>query len=309
MIDTFQISITRARLPNQIESGGSKFKPLRFTQTGEPTAFCVNGAKGEPRLTISKNRNDWWNIRAEVSVGRWLHGSNLHLPDAEELHRGLDLLSALVRERIGVVFDAHTARVSRVDFTRDFQVGEDAVISIIAKFAKFNLPRYKRVCYEETSVYFKNSLEKGKLTKQFKIYSKYHERLKEGAGAEELEAAKGILRLEVSYQKSAVNRLAKSLKLLSHHANHILTKETSEKVILTAMKQLHFDSLLNAGDSNVEKLFELYGATMPFSLIGFCYLTDRYGADLTRQSFIQTSPKTLRRYADDCNRAGILSLE
>ena len=91
MIDTFQISKTFARLPNHIESGGSKWKPLRDKHTGESTALCLNDGAGKPRLTLSKNRNDWWNIRAEVSVGRWLHGSNLHLPNEEELHRGLDL--------------------------------------------------------------------------------------------------------------------------------------------------------------------------------------------------------------------------
>ena len=75
----------------------------------------------------------------------------------------------------GIFFDAHTERVTRVDFTRDFQVGEHFVIPIIAKFARLTMPRYNRICFDETSVYFKNAGKE--ITKQFLIYSKYHEML------------------------------------------------------------------------------------------------------------------------------------
>jgi hypothetical protein len=258
-------------------------------------------------LTLSRTRNDYWIIRAEVSFGSWLHGSNLYLPNEDEFHHGLNLLSGFVESKSGIVYDAHTERVSRVDFTRDFQVAENAVLPIIAKFAKFNLPRYERVCFGDTSVYFKNA---GKdRTKEFLIYSKYHERLAKSKDTSEHEAAKGLIRLEVSLRKSAVNRLAKSLKLPNHHANHILTKETSERALQRAMKHLHFDSLLNAGNSNIEKSFEIQSATMPLTLIGFLYLRGKYGDDLAKQPFINTSPKTLKRYSDDCSKAGVLTLQ
>ncbi len=156
MIDTFQISKTFARPPNESELISNSWKPILNKHTGEPTALCFNSARGEPRLTLSRTRNDCWIVRAEVSFGSWLFGSNLHLPNEDELHHGLDLLSEYVESKSGIVFDAHTERVSRVDFTRDFQVGENAVIPIISKFAKLNLSRYERVCFGETSVYFKN---------------------------------------------------------------------------------------------------------------------------------------------------------
>ncbi len=75
------------------------------------------------------------------------------------------------------------------------------------------------------------------------------------------------------------------------------------------MKQLHFESLLTAESSSVEKLFELYSATKPLSLVGFLYMRDKFGDDLANQPFINTSPKTLKRYSDDCSKAGILTLE
>ena len=216
-------------------------------------------------------------------------------------------MSEYVESKSGIIFDAHTERVTRVDFTNDFQVGENSVIPIIGNFAKLNLSRFDRVCFGDTSVYFKNAGKER--TKEFLIYSKYHERLAKSKDKSEQEAAKGLIRLEVSHRKSAVNRLAKSLKLPNHRANHILTKETSEMVIQRAIKQLHFDILITTESSGIEKLFELYGATMPFSLIGFLCLRDKFGEDLAKQPFINISPKTLKRYSDDCGKAGILSLE
>lgn len=309
MIDTLQISKTFLRPPNLIYLLENGWKPLRDKQTGEPTALYFNGAKNEPRLTLSKNRNEKWIVRAEVSLGSWLYGSNLHLPDEDELRRGLDRLGQYVEDKSGIDFDADLERVTKVDFTRDFQVGENAVIPIIAKFAKLALPKYKRVCYEETSVYFKNSLERGKLTKQFKIYSKYHERFANSDDAAEHEAAKGLIRLEISFMKSAVNRLAKSLKLPSHHVNHILTKETSDRALKQAMKLLHFDILLTAENSNVESLFNICDSTEVYKYIGFLYMRDQFGEDFSKLPFVNTSPKTLKRYWDECRSAGVLSLE
>lgn len=307
MIDTFQISKTFARPPNLSDLERNVWKSLRDKYTGEPTALCLNSAKGEPRLTLSRTRNDFWIIRAEVSLGSWLRRSNLHLPNEDDLQNGLNLLSEYVETKSGIVFDAHTERVTRVDFTRDFQVGENAVIPIIAKFAKFKLPRYLRICFDETSVYFKNSGKER--TKEFLIYSKYHERLAKSKDESEQEAAKGLIRLENSFRKKGVNALVKSLKLKSNRANHILTKETSEKVIQRAMKQLHFDSLLTAENSNIENLFEMHDSTSAFNLVGFLYMRDKYGDNLAKQSFIEISSKTLKRYSDNCNKAGVLSLE
>lgn len=309
MFDTFAISKTFARPPNQSRLESNGWKPLRDKRSDQVTALCFNPAKGEnaPRLTLSRNRKDFWIIRAEVSLSAWLKGSNLFLLTEDEMPCGLDLLSEYVEEKSGIVFDARRERVTRVDFTRDFQVGENAVIPILAKFAKFKLPRYKRFCIDETTVYFKNA---GKdLNQQLSLYSKYHERLAKSDNALELELARGLLRMEYSFRKKGVYNLAKSLKLKSHHANHILTKETSEKVIKKAMKQLHLENFLTAENPDVRKLFEMLDSPSAFSRVGFLYMKDKYGDDLAKQAFINISAKTLKRYQDDCNKAGILSLE
>ncbi len=311
MIDTFQISRTVARPPNISELLRVGWKAAPYQNSDDPTAFFYNAAKneGKPRLTLSRNRNFMWNLRAEVSLGSWLYGSNQHLVNERELFEGLNLLSEYVEDLSGIAFDAQTERVSRVDFTRDFQVGENFVIPIIAKFAGLTLPRYQRVCYADESVYFKNSLLKNKLNKQIKIYSKHHETLANSTDSAAQDKAKGILRLEVSYQKSAVNRLAKSFKLPKHHANHILTLKTSENAIAWAMKMLHFEKLATAESSKVEELFEFYDTPAALSRIGYLFMKKNYGDDFPNLPFIKASPKTFKRYEDDCRRAGVLSLE
>jgi hypothetical protein len=156
MIDTLKLSKTFARPPNTSELIRKGWKTLRYDdESGESISLCFNSPKGEckPRLSLALNRNNLWNIHAEVALGSWLHGSNLHLPNEDELHHGLDLLSEYVESKSDIVFDAHTERVTRVDFTHDFYVSEDAVIPIIAKFKKFELSRYEHVCYNDTSVY------------------------------------------------------------------------------------------------------------------------------------------------------------
>ncbi len=306
MIDTFQISKTLVRPPPLNELIENGWNPVRGRYT---TVLSHNSTRGEhkPRLTLSQIPNERWIIRAEVSPSSWLHGSNVCLPDATEIHHVLDLLSEYVENKSEVVFDAHKARVSRVDFTRDFQVGENSVIPIIAKFAKLNLPRYDRVYYGNTTIYFNNS---GKAkTKTIMIYSKYHERLKRTGNKSDHDAAKGLIRLEVSLRKSAVYRLAKTLKLPSYCADDILTKETSNNVLQKVMKQLKFESLLQAKTPKIEKLLEVIEMPAAFKYIGYLYMKERFGEDFLKWLSLTVSPKTIKRYEEGSRRAGILFLE
>lgn len=309
MIDTFQISKTFVRSPNLDDLEINGWKPLRDQRTGERRGVYLNAPKNErqPRLTLARNRNALWNIRAEVSIGSWLFNSNLHLPVEAELFESLGKLSEYVETKSGIVFDARTERVTRVDFTRDFKVEEVTVIPVIAKFSDLDMPRYNRLCYDETSVYFKNS---GKAqTKQFLIYSKYHERLAKSKNVSEQESAKGLIRLEISFRKKGVNALAKQLKLKNHHANYILTKETSERVMQAAMKKLNFASFLNHKTPTLKELFDSCGSAAALNRIGFLFMCGKFGKDFAKLTYVNLSPKTLKRYGDDCNKIGLSSLE
>ncbi|MBS1796792.1 MAG: hypothetical protein JSS81_23380 [Acidobacteria bacterium] len=307
MIDTFQVSRTQARAP--VPEKLDNWQPLRDNKTGEPYALCFNSPKGEhkPRLTITKNPNEFWIIRAEVSPGSWLFNSNLHLVNEAELDRGLHLLSEYVEEKTGVPFDAHSARVTRVDFTRDFDVGENNVIPFIAQVSILDLQKYKKICFDNTSVYFRNAGKE--LTKQYKIYSKYHERLANSKDIDEQERAKGIVRLEVSFRKSGVNRLAESLGLQSHCAEHVLTKDVSDKVIERAMKVLEFEKILKGQISDYNTLFQTKGFNEGSKLLSFLFLKAKLGNDYEKFALFGITKRTCQRYWKLCKELGVLSLE
>jgi len=138
-------------------------------------------------------------------------------------------------------------------------------------------------------------------------YSKYHERQHKNKSKEQ-EIAKGMLRLEISHRKVGVNNMAKSLRLKSNTANHVLTQTTATQVIDKAMKLLKFSTLFSVEKPNFENLFEAYSGTKAVGLVGYLFLESRYG-DISTIPSLDISAKTIKRYRNDCRKAGILSLE
>ena len=176
------------------------------------------------------------------------------MPDENDIQRFLVDLSDFVRFKTGIRFDACLERTTRLDITRDFEIGESKVLTIIKELCNIDLPKYNRRPFNHTSVSFEN---KGKVkNKKYLIYSKYQECLDNNASETEIELAKGILRLEIQHKDNrAVSNLAKSLKLPNHKAGRIITRETSEKVIGDAMRLLNLESLLNnQSESKLETL-------------------------------------------------------
>lgn len=308
MIDTFQVSRTYARPPNPETLKKHGWKPI--FNFGEINAFSFNAGNGKPRLTVSQdNTREHCFIRAEVSAGKWLFGSNLHLVDQSEMNEALRLLSIYTAEYTETDFDAFKARVTKVDFTEDFNIGEHLIFPIIAKYSRFELPKYERVIYNASSVYFRNSLKKGKLTKEYKLYGKHQERLDNGKDRSEQEKAKGILRLEVGLRKSAVYRLAKELNLEDYTAKNILTKEVSDAVLTKAKDKLAFESMTANCLENFELLFKDRSYNDASRLLSFLYLRDLYGNDYSYFQKYGLSQRTCQRFWNECKKIGVVSLE
>lgn len=306
-IDTFQVADTFLRLPDEKCLLKYDWKFTRNKFSGEIETFYRNGEKGEfaPRLTISKGYSGVWNVYAEVSPSAWINGSNIDLMNESDFLVSLELLTEYVSDLSGYRFDTMEARVSRVDFTRNFYVGESAVLPIIKKYSHFNLPRYLPRPYP-TSIYFETT---GKhKNKIYKLYSKYDERLGKSKNPIELESSEGIIRLEIQHKKAAVNNLAKSLKLGSNKARVVLTEITAMQAIDDAMKRLRFSDLFNAESQSIKTLIKAYNGTTAMNLIGLLYLESKFG-DVSTISDLNISAKTVKRYRDKCHKVGVLSLE
>lgn len=289
-----------------IEKGCRVFK----TKDGEPYKVVLNGKPGakEPRLTITRSQKGFWRLQAEVSIGAWLFNSNLFLPNENDLERFVADLSDFIFYKIGIRFDVRIERTTLLDVTQDFNVGESRVIPTIKGFTNLMIPKYDRRTFNDTSVYFEN---KGKVkNKIYKIYSKFHERLDNNAKPEELELAKGLIRLEIHHgDNRAVANLAKSLKLPNHKAQYMLTPQTSEAVIERAMKLLNFDLVLNNQfNSNLETLAINFDSSMPLILAGHLAYKEEYGAEYYELPFLNLKKATVKQYERMCAKTGTLSL-
>ena len=284
-------------------------KPF-FGRNGEVYKIVLNGEPGakEPRLTITRSQSGFWRMFAEVSIGAWLFNSNIFLPNESDLERYFLDLSDFIFYKIGIRFDIRLERVRILDVTRDFNVGESKVLSILKTLLNVNVPKYNRRPFNDTSVYFEN---KGKVkNKVYKIYSKQHDFIDKRVSQEEIELAKGLLRLEIHHGDSrAVSNLAKSLKLQNLSAGTIITPQTSDKVINDAVHLLNLDALLNKQtDSPLEILASTYGSSMALTLAGHLAYKEKLGSEYYSLPVFNLTKETVKNYDRKCAKAGTLSL-
>ncbi len=309
MFDTVAISGGFMRSPNIDLLVKNGCKPF-LTKSGEIYKLVLNGEPGakEPRITITRSRKGFWRLQAEVSIGAWLEGSNLFLPNEKDLQIFQSDLSDLIRYKTGLRFNVRLERTTLLDATRDFDVSEGRVLPFLKELSNIQIPKYNRRPFNDTSVYFEN---KGVIkNKVLKVYSKQHDLINKGASEEEIELAKGLLRLEIHHgDNRAVSNLAKSLNLPYHNAALMLTRETSEKVIKDAMKLLNFESLLNIESADaLETLGQNFNKSMPLTLAGHLVYKAKYGADYYKLSYLNLKPETVKKYERECAKTGTLSL-
>jgi len=310
MFDTVAISGNFTYLPEVgmlIRNGCKAF----YNRNGEVYKVVLNGKPGakEPRLTITKSQKGFWRLQAEVSIGAWLFNSNIFLPDENDLERFFSDLSDFIFYKIGIRFDVRLERTTILDATRDFNVSENSrVLGILKELTYVDIPKYDRRPFNDTSVYWEN---KGVIkNKIIKVYSKQHDFINNGASIEEIELAKGLLRLEVHHgDNRAVSNLRKSLGLTYHRAGQILTRKTSEKVIEDARRLLRLDSILNNQlDSKLETLARNYDKSMPLILAGHLAFKTQYGLEYAEILGIDLSEGTIKEYERKCAKTGTLSL-
>lgn len=310
MFDTVAISRTFARPPDVDLLVRNGCKPFFSKYTGEPYRLVLNGKEGakEPRLTISKAPTGYWIIKAEVSIGAWLFGSNIFLPNEKDMNNFFPELSDFVRYKTGIRFNAYLERTTRLAVTRDFSIGESRVLSVLKELNNVHIPKYNRKPVNNTGVYFEN---KGKdKNKKYSIYSKFHDLLSKNANETELELAQGLLRLEVEHKNNrAVANLAKSFKMPNHNANLILTREVSETVIESAMALLNLEPLLRDTDCRLERLARNFDSAKPLTLAGHLLYKAKFGLDYGKLPFINLSEATIKKYERECAKTGTLSLE
>lgn len=298
---------------SQSSYSGPDFKRLRDRggefwcyKDGECYKVTLNQDKGslEPRITLSRNHfRSCWETHAEVSIGRWLHGSNTILPVESDIPTFLSDLSIFAGDYTGRRFDAPNGRIKRLDCTRDFLIGEAAVASAIGRINQtLRLNRYDWSPVNET-IYFRN--QGGTQDKTLMVYGKFRQVMSAGGTEEAKEHANGKLRLEVSLRDRRVRDLAKTMKVPYHSAKHLLSERTSEYVLQQAMKLMRFESFLQNETNSVERLFAQYPTDKALKYAGIVLMEEYYSTTIDTLPFIQLSPKTHARYRKDILDSGV----
>lgn len=211
-------------------------------------------------------------LSVRTSLPAFIFGSNVCLPNQTQVDRALDDLSDYVTARIDFGFNAKTALVWEVHFTKDFYVGEYLMSQVLLNLAEMNIPRFKRGGYGDTTLYF-HSKGKGKekdKPRTIGIYDKQQDCIVKGFSKADIQKAEGMMRVEFRYKNpDAVRRLVQKLKLPNREAQTILTQDISDFVLDPIQRQILL--LLEETDApeRILKLTAAYGKRRAASLIQF----------------------------------------
>jgi hypothetical protein len=308
MFDTVALSETSFRQPDPALLGNPGVT-AKLGQRGQPYEIVFSPPKGtgEPRIVMSRRFDGAWVTRPEVSIGRWLFGSNLHLPTAEDIPDFLDRIGSYVSTKTELPFDAPNARVARLDITKDLRLDENVVLDVIDNYRHFKKPKYNTSLINSTTINFDNQ---GKVFwKRYTLYSKYHERLAQDGSPDELEMAKGLLRFEIQHRTNkSVRYLAESNGLPSHQAKYVLNPDIAEKVGNKALLELNVNAAITIGMSGMVNLFERYGHATATKITSHFAVARQYGPTYFDNPVFGTSAKTANKYTRMAIQVGVFSL-
>lgn len=275
-----------------------------FTQLGDKFVFNPPPVKGyaRPHLTWYLAPDGVGYLDAKVSLPKMLFGNNIQMISDADIPRAKDTVTGFVSDVVCVEFNAWTAPLGGLDVCHNWHVGEAETYMYLHALRNAHLPRMVRRVIDTGTVDFINRSQK------VVFYSKHAETMKRAqkgkATDEQLHASIGVLRGERRFTTTpACKRLAASLSVDSHRAEHLLTREVAEAVMSNTVKELGLDSRIESTDSRLALLREHYGFGKTYeTLAGFLQLCDIHGADnLVRLGY---HPETFRRRRKEVEAAG-----
>ncbi len=272
MIDTIKISHLYLKIPCDGELERRGWRKNFNKNTGSITSWFYKEINQSPYLSLFVAPDAKVYLSTTVSLPAFIFGSNVRLPNEQEIKNGLDLLSEYVMEKSGLEFDAQMAMVWEVHFTKDYFVGEVAMRQVISKLSEMNIPRFDRGGYGDSTLYFhsKGTGKQAHKPRTICIYDKHEDCLKKSFSKSDIQQAEGMMRLEFRYKTTdAVKRLVKAFQLPNRKARTIFTQVVSDAVLAPIEKQILL--LLEETDSQnrIITLTEKYGKRRTGTLIQF----------------------------------------
>jgi Phage replication protein CRI len=263
-----------------------------------------NPKKNEPfpRLSIFRTPDHFWHISAEVSLPRLLFGHNAKLLNQHEIFEGLQMIGDYIRAKSGLPFNPFSAIISRVDFTLDIQLTEAEVIQIINKLSFQKFGRLEKLFYNGQTLYFQTKNKE----KIIRIYGKYQEVLsRKNATPEEIEYAKGKLRIECSLKGKQLKAMIKRLALPDNSAVSVLNEDVSNKILSEILELLNFDEIRTNDYDLLEDLLEKCSTSNAMQNFSFLEMIKRRGLNFYKDESLHYTERTYKRRLAECRKAKV----
>jgi hypothetical protein len=264
--------------------------------------WLLNPLKGEPlpRITFFFPIPTIMHLLAEVSVPRFANGHNARLLNPAENDAAIRAIAEYVEERTGLDFDPMTAKVNKVDFAIDIQLGEPAVYEAIKRLSRLKMKGLEKDVRRDTTIYFSNKSIK------IRIYPKLQEVYDKKGGREAIEAARGNLRFEYCLLNAyGVSSHAKKFGLPDTTVRSLITKEVSDAIFSRLFSEIDFPNLVTDDKSNLQKLREHYSSRKAIRLAGFLQMVRELGEFFYKDPIHKYSKDSYYYAIRECRRAGV----
>jgi hypothetical protein len=311
MIDTIKISHLCLTMPRPEELEQRGWHKIYNKNTGRVTSWVYKEGIQSPYLSLFVAPDGKVYLSMEVSLPTFIFGSNARLPNQSEVERGLDLLSEYVTKKSGLDFDAHSAMVWKVHFTKDYFVGDVAIAQVISKLSTMTIPRFSKGGYSETTLYFhsKGAGKKAGKPRTICIYDKHKECVNKSFSKSDTQHAKGMMRLEFRYKTTtAVKRLVKGCLLPNREAQTIFTNVISDEILAPVEKQILLLLEETNPQNRVIELTRTYGKRRTATLIQFLVYKLYFGNQFHKIKSLDFSRSAYYKCQRDCRELGIANL-
>ena len=282
--------------PEEVEEFGFNKKRSKFGSY----SWFDNGMSEihEPQFTFYQTWGKIFRLRIDFNAAKLFYGSNILLPSITDIQDVLVLVSNNVKQRTGLYFDAHSAKICRIHYAFNKMSDIDDVKHIIGYYANYKVPRTKRYVIDDETVYFRNK------SRGIRIYDKNAEVCKKNPIPELIEKSEGITRFEYFIDGlKHINRFAKRMKFKSTSAEEML----SESNIMAATNELQ--ALLNSNNLNLGNqdriglIFEkTKNLTKSAHLSGFLDAVQSFGKEFCLK---QMGKSTFYRHLRECQKLGL----
>ena len=261
--------------PDELKNKGFELITRGRKSASDIVSAHLNPTYATPyHLTVIRNEFGYCGINIELSLAKYFHRSGLGIQTDAHIDSVFDDIEFIIHLIVGAEFKPQTAKVSRLDVNADFPVGEDKILSYVNAITRPSL-RFTPAAFGDTTRQFYNK------SRKLMVYGKYSEvekQVKKGrATADDLEAAKGILRVEVGLRKPPLLKLAQKLNT-SAEAGQLINLAVAKHIVCGGLQEMRLDMPKISYDKLYRLMSEHFGKAAPL-MLGIVQYRAVYGDD------------------------------